>query len=771
MKMRFYMILLAFLLPMLAQAHITKTFSLVYNENDFNISVVDELAYVNSSCYNTFYKDDTFAPALPYICYNILIGPNETFLGVSSDAKDTLLYEDIIIAPNPEKLSRNNIRSDTKKLYRVSYSDCCYPKSYVEYTGSHITNGYRFLTFLVTPFFYDYLNRKLYLRKNIDLKIDIKTDKNVSLQDNKELLFKFDKINSQNFFLNEDHIKTLYKNTPTTQKTEEPYRYLIITTDSMKEAFGQIAYWKSVKGVRAKILTIEDIYNQDTVIGRSNQLKIKYAIKEYYKPYHGGIKYVLLGGDDSVIPTQMCFIQSKFDHIVHSKTTPSDIFYSSFTNMNWDQNNNGISAELDDSISLSPDIIVSRLPARNISEAKCMISRIISYEKECNEYTWNNNMLLSGVKTSSYYSVDGRLVSDSEIQTDSMYTRYVLPNWNGSVFRFYDTYTDDLQYGSNYNVTATNLQDEFSKGYSFSIVNTHGNISRWELEAEPYYYSSTDASNLINPCYSIVTTIACSTNAFDSASPCLGEAFIRNPNGGVLAYYGFSRESIGSGRFGGDLMFLGSFYEDLFKHYYFNILGDAVYESKKRFLADCGNYNTTRWMYLALNILGDPEMRVYPNSPLRIPSVIINYNGSELSVTTGLAYPFICLMSKYDNGNSFYYFNTTNSTPFDSGISFNNMNEEYNLCLTKAGYLPTIVTLGDTVHLQNEEIIGKYDIIANHVVIGENVTDETLSGSIIIERGKTNITSHNDVMITDGFEVKLGAEFEIEITENNTVVL
>lgn len=62
-------------------------------------------------------------------------------------------------------------------------------------------------------------------------------------------------------------------------------------------------------------------------------------------------------------------------------------------------------------------------------------------------------------------------------------------------------------------------------------------------------------------------------------------------------------------------------------------------------------------------------------------------------------------------------------------------------------------------------------MIANHVVIGNNVTDKTSHGNIVIESGKTAITCHDDVMIEGGFEVKQGAEFEIEITDNNTVVL
>lgn len=271
------------------QAQTERTFSLVYDEKEFNFSTIDELAFINSVFYNTILKEDTIAPALPYVCYNILIGPDESFLGVTSEENDTLLYENITIAPNPENNSRNIDQLNIKRHNYKPYKDSFYPRNPVEYTGTHITNGYKFLTFLICPFYYDFSKKKLYLRNKIDLKLQIKSTTDLALQKKENQLRKYDKNSFQNFFMNEDQKDVLYSNTRFAQKSEEPYRYLIITTDSMKEAFEHLAYWKSTKGVRAKILTIEDIYSQDTVADRSNQLKIKYAIKEYYKPYHGGV--------------------------------------------------------------------------------------------------------------------------------------------------------------------------------------------------------------------------------------------------------------------------------------------------------------------------------------------------------------------------------------------------------------------------------------------------------------------------------------------------
>ena len=45
--------------------------------------------------------------------------------------------------------------------------------------------------------------------------------------------------------------------------------------------------------------------------------------------------------------------------------------------------------------------------------------------------------------------------------------------------------------------------------------------------------------------------------------------------------------------------------------------------------------------------------------------------------------------------------------------------------------------------------------------IGQDVTSLIPSGNVIINNGKTIIQSQGDVVITNGFEVKKGATFEI----------
>lgn len=775
MRRYLLLLLLGIFASLLLNAQTVRTISLEYYEQDFDITEVEGHIHLNTNDYTSILKSDTSAPALPFICLNVLIGPEESYIDFTTNSTEILLREGVTIAPNPiEAFTNENDIAPTNPLPLI-YARSNYPNLQIEYTGTHIVNGYKFLTFLVCPFRYDSTNNKLYLNSRISLNIQLQSSKQTKIPVYNYNSSTRKRKDSDSFFINEEHKSLLYKDFDQVTSRDctgdaFPVKYLIITTNSLKDDFERLARWKSIKGVKAKVLTVESIYNQDTN-ERSNQLKIKYAIKNYYQPGRRGVEYVLLGGDASLVPVEKCHIETTIHNVVNAGSTPADLYYSSFNNMEWDNNGNGDSAELDDNVDLTPDVAIARLPARTSSEASEMISRIIDYERNANLNSWDNSMLLCGVQTYDSVFVNGREVSDSEMQIDSLYTRYISSVWNGNVFRFYDTYTDHTL-GTDYNVTSNNLQQELMKGYSFYLMNTHGWPFSWTMETGSSY-STANASCLDNPHYTIFSTTACHTNDFDHNYTCLGETFMQNGNGGALAYYGSSRESIGhrnARSFGPDMEYIGLFYNKLFNSES-NCLGEAIRSSKINLLSNCNSYNSYRWMHLVLNVFGDPEMPVYKTVPSAIPDVTINFNGSDLSCTSGVERPMLCLMTRYDEGNTYYYYSYGHGTPFVFDNVFHQMFGEYSFCLTKKGYLPTFAMIGNTVHLQNEILTGRNNVISYHTLIGSNVTNQTSEGAVTIENGSTVITSHNDVIITRDFEVKPGAELEIRISNQNQVTL
>lgn len=119
--------------------------------------------------------------------------------------------------------------------------------------------------------------------------------------------------------------------------------YLIITNDALSYNFMRLLNWKRQKGVNPTYLvTTSEI--DSNYPGENLQIKIKECIYDYYKNMR--VKYVLLGGDDTVIPTMYCYTKVETNAGVDGEChdMPSDLFYACLdrSNFNWDANQNGI---------------------------------------------------------------------------------------------------------------------------------------------------------------------------------------------------------------------------------------------------------------------------------------------------------------------------------------------------------------------------------------------------------------------------------------------
>ena len=117
-----------------------------------------------------------------------------------------------------------------------------------------------------------------------------------------------------------------------------------------------------------------------------------------------------------------------------------------------------------------------------------------------------------------------------------------------------------------------------------------------------------------------------------------------------------------------------------------------------------------------------------------------------------------CLMSRDDNGASLYFpgYNTFDFTDDDNL-------DEVAICITQPGHISYLGVYAPTVHLQSDTIAWDYHVFAKETIAGRNVTNKRDEGDFVIENGKTTIESPQGVTIQGGFEVKLGAELEINV--------
>lgn len=372
-----------------------KEVSLSYNPGDFIIDNVDGKAFITSSDHSLHFMSDSLAPALPYIAVKVLVGSNSQYAGFSHSETEQLFASNIDMAPNPIEVQAN-ITQLQESTYNTEFPDSIYPSEPVIYAGTQTMDGYRYMSFLVCPFRYDVKNRQLFFHPSCTISINFSTVSNAPGYNLTETAGSVMRDVVQGMVFNPEEMDNLY-GAPTSPSSDD-YKYLIVTSNALKPVFQTLADWKTQKGVKAKVLTTEEIDNNYT--GATQQLRIKKALKDYYNGTHNGLKYALLGGGVSVIPAQYCWVVASN----RKEDTPSDLFYACFDTMDWDTCEKGEYGELKTNVDIAPDITVTRLPAVTASEAETMVNRIIAYEKNPNRDNWEDKILMSGSMISKYYN-------------------------------------------------------------------------------------------------------------------------------------------------------------------------------------------------------------------------------------------------------------------------------------------------------------------------------------------------------------------------------
>ncbi len=131
-----------------------------------------------------------------------------------------------------------------------------------------------------------------------------------------------------------------------------------------------------------------------------------------------------------------------------------------------------------------------------------------------------------------------------------------------------------------------------------------------------FVYRSDMGALTNSPRYSILYSIGCWTNAMDYDS--IAERFIRNPDGGGIAFIGNSRYGWyepGLPGEGPSDLYDKEFFNATFTNNIYHI-GEAVAYSKIKYIPDSReDGDAMRWLQYAINLLGDPELPIWTDTP------------------------------------------------------------------------------------------------------------------------------------------------------------
>ncbi len=149
---------------------------------------------------------------------------------------------------------------------------------------------------------------------------------------------------------------------------------IIITHPTLTSPLESLAVFRTLRGIRTRVFTLDDIY--PNFPGRTQEEKIRNFIKFAYENW--GIRFVLIGGSKELVPAPRIEMVS-FDPYNYGTDMESDAYYSMLDG-DWNYNGNYLLGEISDSVDISPDVAVGRIPVNNPYDLIQIVRRIIRYE-------------------------------------------------------------------------------------------------------------------------------------------------------------------------------------------------------------------------------------------------------------------------------------------------------------------------------------------------------------------------------------------------------
>jgi chitodextrinase len=434
------------------------------------------------------------------------------------------------------------------------------------------------------------------------------------------------------------------------------YSYVIITKDSWASAFQPLADWKTQKGVPATIVNTSWIYNNGGYSG-TNVQKIRSFVQDAYNTW--GTTYVLLGGDIDTVP---CNYKT-----ILSDSVPNDAYYADFDG------------------DYVCEVNIGRASVNNTGNGTGgignFINKVLTYE--------TSPPLTNYAKDAGFFGFDLDINTHAELCKKNINSSYIPAGW--TVTTVYDSQTGNHR---------TNVLNALNAGQN--IVN-HADHSGSDCMGTGYFHNnawliySSDMDSLTNGNkQTILYSMGCDPAAYD-VPICIAEHFVRNKNGGGIAFIGNSR--YGWYNYGTyDTLSMGydiHFFKSLFQENFSN-LGAAFSVHKNEAYQDDPTDDYYKYIFTELTLLGDPELPVWTQNPTNLsvthPSSLPLGNSSfYVKVSSGgsaVNQAYVCLWK----GNEVYQRGYTNATGNITFIVAPFIAGSMKVTVTKHNFLPNVST-------------------------------------------------------------------------------
>ncbi|RLI62889.1 MAG: hypothetical protein DRO67_06670 [Candidatus Asgardarchaeum californiense] len=510
-----------------------------------------------------------------------------------------------------------------KKIYN---SKNPFPGKLFTKVGIYNFRGYEILVLMLHPVQYIPATGEIFYYKHITISVKTKEDNYINPlfrgleKDKMEVIKKVD-----NPSVADTYTKKMRKS------SLEEYDLLIITTDSLKGAFEDLKNYHDDHDIRTVIKTL-------TETGSSPE-EIRDYIRNAYLNWN--IDYVLLGGDDDVVPAKMLWVEGLDENVEpYSTFMPSDLYYACLDGtFNYDGDDKwGEPTDGDNGsdVDLIAEVYVGRAPVGNAKEADNFVSKTIEYiEMGVDDYF--KKVCLVGEYLGNYgiASYGGNYLDQLIDGSDADgYTTVGIPSDEYEIYTLYDRDTS---------WHPSDIINCINNGVHF--INHLGH-SNWGRNMK---INCDDVESLTNTKYCFIYSQGCYAGAFDY-DDCIAEyhtvktrhsAFAVIMNARYGFFWTFSTD-------GDSQRYHREFWDAIFGEGILRI-GKANQDSKEDNLYIIER-SMMRWCYYQLNLLGDPAVALRISNPPDKPS---RPNG-ETVVKVGKTYIYTTTVVDPD-GDQIYY--------------------------------------------------------------------------------------------------------------------
>ncbi len=588
-------------------------------------------------------------PELPGRTFMIALPPGAQVTAVRFETPETVdlpgRYE---VAPvGPAVIDRENVDQATARWaiehQRAYAADAPYPANVAEYKGQGQWRRYTFAQVAFQPFQYRPLSGALRFQRQLIVSIDYRLPEPDSPAWHEVQRLRGDHVLDDlvaTQLINFDQAQRWYADTLDDQPAavNSLYDYVIVVeNDAIATAMAPFKTWKESLGHTVNTVTLEWIDANYTGVDVAEQ--VWNFLHDKYPSGEWGIRYVMLVGDMTVIPTRRVYYADE------GWGLRSDHFYAKLSGGStsavvWNHDGDQRWGELhDDEMTVTPDVLVGRIPLNHAADISNAVQAMITYEQDTG--SWKHTALLAG----GYNEIrDATHKTDNALLMEYIRNQLLDPNgW--SYTRLYEqsglgtsTYSpppdDDV---SNANVvTAWNakdhglviLSDHGYEGGMSGVYWHHDTLTTTNQvdDGETVWsdlFLKTDVAALTNTHPAIVTMLGCSTLILvgqpwpdpDETMAAPGsytdntgsELLAQGAAAGVVGFYApepyrpeWNKPD------DGEMSTAGYYFtENLVQNHY--SLGRALFEAKIRYTNKFynNNYEPFHW---AFNLFGDPSM-------------------------------------------------------------------------------------------------------------------------------------------------------------------